>query len=241
MDEEINRNYAEVNRRIEEAAKKAGRRREDIHLVVVTKMKSPEKVLSVIEAGADILGENYPEETHKKIVQLGDAAQKVEWHMIGHLQSRKIKFIVDHFSMIHSIDSIEIARELNLQLAAANKRMTALFEVNVSGEESKHGFPAWDRSVWPSLVEQWAVLQKEISNLSFVGLMTMPPYAQNAEDSREYFKKCRELLEICSIENRNPEFTRLSMGTSLDYEVAIEEGATYVRIGEAIMGKRDYV
>ena len=240
MDEEISQKFQEITQRIMVAAKKAGRQYEDIHLVVVTKLKSPDQIMSVIGAGASILGENYPEETHKKILLLGEAAVNVDWHMIGHLQSRKIKFIVDHFSMIHSIDSLEIARELNQKLAAAKKQMNALFEVNVSGEESKHGFSAWDRSVWPALVDQWTELKQENGYLNFVGLMTMPPYAQTAEDSREYFKKCRDLLDYCKARSGNIEFTQLSMGTSLDYEVAIEEGATYVRIGEAIMGKREY-
>ena len=240
MEFDIQDHYREIENKIIDIKKRVHRENDEINLVVVTKLKSAENVRKVVDAGAKILGENYPEETHRKISELGETALQVEWHMIGHLQSRKIKFIVEHFSMIHSIDSLEIARELNNKLVESGKTMKALFEVNVSGEESKHGFSAWQTELWPSLVEQWMNLQKETPALNFVGLMTMPPYAQKAEDSRIYFEKCRELLAFARSKMQNSSFKELSMGTSLDYEVAIEEGATYIRIGEAIMGKREY-
>jgi uncharacterized pyridoxal phosphate-containing UPF0001 family protein len=154
------------------------------------------------------------------------------------LQSRKIKYILSDFSMIHSIDGIEIAAELSAKLASTDRRMDVLLEVNVSGEESKHGFEAWEKSDWTALADTFAALQMQAPNLHFVGLMTMPPYAQQAEDSRVYFEKCRHLCDFVRQHNQLEDFVQLSMGTSLDYEVAVMEGATFVRVGEAIMGPR---
>lgn len=241
MGNTICENYTAINKSIADIAKKAGRNSSEIKLVTVTKYKTSDEINQVISAGAKLLGENYPEETNKKIKEIGTKANEIEWHMIGHLQSRKIKFILEHFSMIHSIDSFEIARELNKNLLMANKVLPALFEVNVSGEETKHGFPAANPDSWAQLIDQWILMMRETQNIKFVGLMTMPPYAQKAEDSRKYFIKCRELSEYYIKRTGNNSFNELSMGTSIDYPVAIEEGATFIRIGEAIMGKRSYI
>jgi len=241
MGNTICENYTAINKSIADIAKKAGRNSSEIKLVTVTKYKTSDEINQVISAGAKLLGENYPEETNKKIKEIGTKANEIEWHMIGHLQSRKIKFILEHFSMIHSIDSFEIARELNKKLIMANKVLPALFEVNVSGEETKHGFPAANPDSWAQLIDQWILMMRETRNIKFVGLMTMPPYAQKAEDSRKYFIKCRELREYYIKRTGNNSFNELSMGTSIDYPVAIEEGATFIRIGEAIMGKRSYI
>ena len=238
MSNEIQSKFTEVSQRITDAAVRSGRNSFAVNLVVVTKGQPAEKLLEVMKAGAQILGENYPEETHEKILQMEGKENQVSWHMIGHLQSRKIKFVVDHFSMIHSIDGDDTARELDAKLQQAGKRLPAMFEVNVSGEESKHGYPAWDHKGWLALVEQFTLLQKETPNLKFVGLMTMPPFSEEPEASRQYFEKCRELMGFYQSRTGSKIFNQLSMGTSLDYEVAIEEGATYVRIGEAIMGER---
>jgi pyridoxal phosphate enzyme (YggS family) len=241
MENTIFENFSTINKSIIETAKKVGRNPAEIKLVTVTKYKTADEVTQVINAGAKVLGENYPEETVMKIGELGKIANAVDWHMIGHLQSRKVKFVVDHFSMIHSIDSFEIARDLNKKLLMEKKVLPALFEVNVSGEEAKHGFSAVYTDSWAQLVDQWVLLINETINLRFVGLMTMPPYAQKSEDSRIYFKKCRELRDYFIHRTGFANFIELSMGTSLDYNVAIEEGATYIRIGEAIMGKRKYI
>jgi pyridoxal phosphate enzyme (YggS family) len=155
------------------------------------------------------------------------------------LQSRKIKYIVDEFSRIHSIDRDEIAIKLNTQLAAANKLMPALFEINLSGEESKSGYAAREESSWLELCDHFIELKK-LSNLEFCGFMTMPPFTNDPEESRPVFAKCRKLLEMMQKRSGQTRFNQLSMGTSLDYEVAIQEGATFIRIGEAIMGKRVY-
>lgn len=232
--------FLEVNQRIADATIQSGRSISDVRLVTVTKGQSVEKINEVIQAGAKILGENYPEETDRKILEMGESGQKSVWHMIGHLQSRKIKFVVEHFSMIHSIDREGIASELNGQLQNAKKQIPALFEVNVSGEESKYGFAAWNEGNWSALVEQFLKIQSQTQNLKFIGLMTMPPFSVVADESRPYFKKCRKLFEIYQTQAGINAISALSMGTSLDFEAAIKEGSTFVRIGEAIMGKRVY-
>jgi pyridoxal phosphate enzyme (YggS family) len=220
MASEIRERFIEVSRRIHAAGERAGRKTDSVKLVVVTKGQSVEKIVEVIAAGATCIGENYPEETH--------------------LQSRKIKYIVDDFSMIHSIDGLEIARDLNAKLQLAQKTLPALLEVNLSGEESKHGFNGWEEKNWPKLVDQWLLLWTQLPFLDFIGLMTMPPFTENPGNSRQYFRECRKLLRFVQERNGKTSFDQLSMGTSLDYEVAVEEGATFVRIGEAIMGKRIY-
>ena len=241
MAAEIKEKFDEVQQKIFTAAARTGRNAETVKLIVVTKGQSARKISEVIQVGARRLGENYPEETHRKIAEIGNLKQSVDWCMIGHLQSRKIKYVVAHFSMIHSIDSAEIAIELSSKLQLAEKRLPALLEVNVSGEESKNGFAAWNETVWSELADQWLQLQSKTPYLNFVGLMTMPPFAEFSEDSRQYFNKCRQLLEFFQNRSGQSSFNQLSMGTSLDYEIAIEEGATFVRVGEAIMGKRVYL
>ena len=236
MSDEINNNYLAVLERISTCARKAGRDPSSIHLIVVTKGQSAEKINQVITAGAVYLGENYPEETMEKTPLIKG---RVEWHMIGHLQSRKIKYIVDQFSMIHSIDRDEIAKKLDAHLAMANKTMPALFEVNLSGEKSKSGYSAWDEDNWEKLCEYFKSLM-QLKHLHFRGLMTMPPFTDNPEESRNVFQKCQRLMERIQLQTGNSDFVELSMGTSLDYGVAIEQGATFIRVGEAIMGKRNY-
>jgi len=238
MQQTIRQNYQVFLEQIERCAINCQRPLTTIHLVVVTKGQPVEKIEEVIEAGATILGENYPEETIKKIPSL--LSTPVKWHMIGHLQSRKAKYVAEEFAMIHSIDRVEVAAKLNERLASTNRVMPALFEVNLSGEEAKNGFSAWDEQAWDRLIESFQSLQ-ELGNLHFVGLMTMPPYSENPESSREIYKKCRKLLELIQKQTTDPNFTQLSMGTSFDYGVAIQEGATYLRIGQAIMGERSYL
>jgi PLP dependent protein len=229
-------NYLKVSDQIAQTARKAGRSAEDVKLVVVTKGQSVQKIAEVIQAGATDLGENYPEETTQKISEMGQLASAVSWHMIGHLQSRKIKFVVDHFSMMHSIDRPSIAVELNAKLDCS---LDVLLEVNLSGEESKGGFQVSNPQNWAMFCETVLDLQK-LERLRIVGLMTMPPYTEDPEASRIVFRLCRELRDFVQKETRLMSIAQLSMGTSLDYNVAVEEGATYVRVGEAIMGARDY-
>lgn len=236
MSNEIKEKYLAILEKISSTEISAGRNRNSVKLIVVTKGQPAKKINEVIAAGASLLGENYPEETIEKIPEI---TGNIDWHMIGHLQSRKIKHIVDHFAMIDSIDRDEIALKLDAQLGASNKVMPALFEVNLSGEASKSGFAAWDENTWGVLCDHFLELM-QLKNLKFYGLMTMPPYANDPEESRYVFQKCRKLLTLMQNRIGVNSFNQLSMGTSLDYEVAIQEGATFVRIGEAIMGKRIY-
>ena len=225
----IAENYKKVLERVKSAAFHAGRNPEDITLVVVTKTWPAEIIEEVIEAGARVLGENYVQEALPKVEAIGS---RVEWHFIGHLQSNKAKFVANHFNMIESVDSISLAKELNKQAEKNKIDIEVLVEVNLAGEESKSG-------INPEEVEK---LLREISlfhRIKVKGLMTIPPYFSNPEDSRPYFRRLRELRDkLSSLSIPNITFEHLSMGMSGDFEVAIEEGATIVRVGTAIFGER---
>jgi pyridoxal phosphate enzyme (YggS family) len=235
----IRNNYFAVCEKISKAAKRGNRSASEIKLVVVTKAQPVEKVEAVILAGATLLGENYPEETVEKISLLRDKPN-IQWHMIGHLQSRKIPLVINGFDAIHSIDSLGLAEKLSRKLVNVGKKMDVLIEVNVSGEESKFGFPGWREIDKPQLINVVKSI-KGLPGINLIGLMTMPPYFDEIERSRPYFVKLRELRDYLQNEvGTSVHFDELSMGTSADYQVAIEEGATYVRIGQAIMGERIY-
>ncbi|MEN6638014.1 MAG: YggS family pyridoxal phosphate-dependent enzyme, partial [Smithella sp.] len=174
-------------------------------------------------------GENYVQEAREKIPAVGRPA---EWHMIGHLQTNKVKYVVNLFDWIHSVDRLELARELDKRAGQNNRKLNALVEVNVSGEASKNG--AAPQQVL-ELVRQISILP----NLSVRGLMTMPPYSDNPENSRPYFQALRKLRdEISAAAIPGISMTELSMGMTDDFEVAIEEGATIIRVGRAIFGDR---
>jgi pyridoxal phosphate enzyme (YggS family) len=222
----IKENYLKVIERIEEAARRAGRDLREIKLVAVSKTVEAAPIKEAIEAGASILGENYVQEAQKKIEEIG---RSVAWHFIGHLQSNKAKHTVQLFDMIHSLDSIPLAEELNRRAGKADKVMRVLLEVNISGEATKFGTDE-DR------VLNLAKRILDLNHLSLEGLMTMPPYFDSPEMSRPYFIKLRELKE--RMVREGIPVKELSMGMSNDFEIAIEEGATYVRVGTAIFGPR---
>jgi PLP dependent protein len=217
------------------AALSAGRDPVAVKLVVVTKTHPIERVQAAIEAGARHLGENYAEEAVAKMDELGDLP--VEWHMIGHVQSRKANLVAAHFDLMHSLDSLKLASRLDRFSAEARRVLPVLLEVNVSGEDSKFGYPAWDESLWPALVDDVLPIC-ELPNLQIHGLMSMPPFAEQAEESRPYFVRLRSLQAYLSKQVPAAVWDELSMGTSIDYTVAIQEGATLVRVGTAIMGQR---
>ncbi len=216
---------ADVQERIASACRRAGRRPEGVRLVAVSKTKPVDLLLEGIQAGVAILGESYIQEAQPKIETIG---HPVEWHFIGRLQSNKAKFAVRIFDLIHSVDSLKLAQEINKRAADIDRRQPVLISVNLGGEESKSGLTA-DQT--PEL----AARIMEMPNLELRGLMTVPPPADEPEDSRPYFAALRELKEKIG-----QPLTELSMGMSGDYEVAVEEGATLVRIGTAIFGPRDY-
>jgi hypothetical protein len=236
MSEEIGLRYQHVLERITHAAGNAGRNPDMVRLVVVTKGHPLDAALRAVQAGARLLGENYAEEGAEKALGMGEVPG-LEWHMIGHVQSRKAKLVCDHFTCVHSLDSLKLAERLNRLAGERGKRLPVLLECNVSGEASKYGFDAAREQDWPALAAQLEALQV-CTNLEVRGLMTMAPYGSEPEAARPIFRKLRRLRE--ALQQRLPElcWEELSMGMSGDFEAAIQEGATLVRLGEAILGPR---
>ncbi len=225
----IGDNIREIRENIAEAALRSGREPSEVRLMAVTKTVDDDRILEAIEAGVDIMGENYIQEAKRKIEMMD---VDVKWHMIGHLQSNKAKYAVRLFDMIHSVDRMKLAMELDRRSATAGRVTDILIEVNVSGEESKNGISANEA---PDLISQISLLD----NLSIRGLMTMPPWFDDPEDARPFFVALRELRDkIIAEDIKGIEMRELSMGMSGDYRVAVEEGATIVRIGTAIFGAR---
>ena len=222
----IKENLLKVMVRIEEAARRARRDPGGIKLVAVSKTVEPARIKEAIEAGVTLLGENYVQEARKKIEEIG---RGVTWHFIGHLQSNKAKSAIHLFDMIHSVDNLSLAKELNRRAEEDNRTVRTLIEVKLSQEATKFGT---DEEKLFELVQ--AMLQ--LNHLSLEGLMTMPPYFDDPEMSRPYYEKLRGLRE--KMVREGIPIKELSMGMSNDFEIAIEEGATYIRVGTAIFGQR---
>jgi pyridoxal phosphate enzyme (YggS family) len=231
----IRERYQYVLNQIADATALSGREIGKVRLVVVSKSQPVEVVRAAIAAGVKILGENYAEEAVAKISALPEIA--VEWHMVGHVQSRKSDVVVQHFSMLHSLDSVKLARRLDRYCAESNRTLPVLLEINVSGEESKYGFPGWDERHWPNLEPALEQIMA-FPFLRVEGLMTMPPFYEKHEQTRPYFQRLNRLQEFLKKRFPMGDWTELSMGTSSDFITAIEEGATYVRVGQAILGPR---
>lgn len=234
----IRENYQQALGKIAAAARRSDRDPQDVRLVVVTKSQPIEVVQAAIEAGVRILGENYPEEAVLKIQSLAEQSG-VEWHMIGHVQSRKARLVADHFELLHSLDSLKLARRLDRFAAEANRVLPVLLEFNVGGEESKAGWEASQESDWEALIPDVSSLL-DLPNLRVQGLMTMPPLETDPEDSRQFFQRLRQLRDRLASQFPQAAWRELSMGTSADFLVAVEEGATLVRVGTAIVGARKY-
>ena len=232
----IHERYQRVLERIESAAQGSGRDPQAVRLVVVTKAQPLAVVQAAVVAGVRVLGENYAEEAVEKITALRNESE-VEWHMIGHVQSRKADLVAEHFTILHSLDNLKLATRLDHSCAELGRILPTLLEFNVGGEESKFGFPAWNEKRWPDLAPEIASIL-QLPHLCVCGLMTMPPYFEDAEKSRPYFQRMRHLQEFLTKYFPQAEWCELSMGTSADFEVAIQEGATYVRVGQAIVGLR---
>jgi pyridoxal phosphate enzyme (YggS family) len=229
MESAVKTRIATVRGRIAEAALRSGRKVSDIRLMAVTKTVDDDRIMEAIEAGVDIIGESYVQEAKRKIEKMG---KPLEWHMIGYLQSNKAKYAVRLFDMIHSIDRMELAVELDRRAGAAGSVMKILIEVNISGEKTKSGVPLGEAL---PLIRNVATLR----NVSIKGLMTMPPWFDDPEDARPYFVSLRELRDRVTEEQLSGvEMRELSMGMSGDYEVAVEEGSTIVRVGTRIFGDR---
>jgi pyridoxal phosphate enzyme (YggS family) len=233
----IAKNINTVSDRIEIAAASVGRTGEQVRLVVVTKGHPVEISHQAIEAGAKYLGENYVEESLPKIATV-EKESGVEWHMIGHIQSRKARKVCEHFDWVQSIDSIRLATRLDRFASEMGKQLPILLECNVSGEETKYGWTAWNELEWNDLADEISPIL-EMSHLTLRGLMTMPPFFLNPEQARPYFVRLRKLRDYLAGKFPDNDWHELSMGMSADYEVAVQEGATIVRIGTAILGKRN--
>lgn len=230
---DIQERYAEVKRRVDEAALRSGRKPEDVRLIAVTKTHPASEINEAIEAGAADIGENRVQEVLEKY----DSVSPVRWHLIGHLQTNKVRQIIDKVVMIHSVDSLKLAREIDKRAAAAGITMDVLIEINSAMEETKSGIPAAD------LRQLVTDICNECGNVRVCGIMCIPPIAAEPEDSRPYFREAAELFEEMKGWDLPPERfapTELSMGMSGDFEVAVEEGATMVRVGSSIFGPRNY-
>ncbi|HXI09330.1 MAG TPA: YggS family pyridoxal phosphate-dependent enzyme [Thermodesulfobacteriota bacterium] len=224
----ISENMVSVMGRISKAARKVGRQPDEVQLVAVTKTVETKRVKEAVQAGARVFGENYVQEAAEKIAKVKDAATR--WHFIGHLQKNKAKLAVEMFDMIQTVDSPGLATELNKK---AKKPLDVLIEVNLAREKTKTGVDA-EGAV------KLARAFKDFPNLRLKGLMTIPPVTETPEGSRPYFVALRRLAERINKERIPGVFLKeLSMGMSNDFEVAIEEGATMVRVGTAIFGERE--
>ena len=222
-------NLKTVMARIDAAAKRAGRDSSSVRLVVVTKTVDQDRIREAVVAGATILGENRVQEAREKIDALGQIAQ---WHLIGRLQTNKAKYAVKLFDLIHSVDSIGLARELDKQAAKIGKVQDVLLEVSIADEAAKAGIAIDDCQ---ALVRDAAGLK----NIRIRGLMAIPPFLDDPEQVRPYFRKLRELSQSIRRENiPGISLQELSMGMSGDFEVAVEEGSTMVRVGTAVFGER---
>jgi len=224
----IRENILRVRESMGKAARRVGRNPEGIRLVAASKTVDIERIRAAIEGGITILGENYVQEAMKKIEAI---EMPVSWHFIGHLQKNKARHAMRLFEMIQSVDSIALADELNKRAGHVGRKIEVLVEVNLSGETSKWGVKEEDTIT----LVHWI---NGLVNLSFRGLMTMPPFFDDPEESRPYFVRLRTLAEKIVQEEVHPGPLELSMGMSNDFLVAIEEGATLVRVGTAIFGPR---
>ena len=231
MAESIQKRLKLVKERIEAAALSSDRDPKTVKLVAVSKTVPVDRVHAAIKAGVTMLGENYVQEAREKIEALGK--ERVSWHFVGHLQSNKAKHAVKLFDLIHSVDSLKLAKELNKRAGALGKAQDILIQVNISGEETKSGI---DTEQTLNLVRGISPLE----NLAIRGLMTMPPYFNAPDKVRPYFKALSSLQTLIRQEAiPNVDMTELSMGMTGDFVAAIQEGATLVRIGTAIFGERE--
>ena len=224
-------NYREVDRRVGEACARSGRNRKEVTLIAVSKTKPVELIREAMDAGADVFGENKVQELCDKYEQL---PKTLHWHLIGHLQRNKVKYIVDKVDLIHSVDSMRLAEEISKEAEKKQTDVKVLIEVNVAQEESKFGVS----------VDETEELVREIAKLPRIhvlGLMTIAPNVSDPEENRPVFRTLKKLAVDIKMKNiDNVRMDVLSMGMTDDYQVAIEEGATMVRVGTGIFGERNY-
>jgi pyridoxal phosphate enzyme (YggS family) len=230
--EDIKKNLETVRAQISEAAESVGRDGDDVILVAVSKTRTPEEINTAIDAGTTDIGENKVQEIMEKY----DDIKPVRWHLIGHLQTNKVKYIIDKVDMIHSVDSIKLAKEIDKRAKAHGKTMDILVQINPAEEESKFGVT----------IEGAGDLVREIldtcENIRIKGLMSVAPIAEDPRDVKPFFDGVKAKYdELAQIDDPKLDFKYLSMGMSHDFAVAIESGSNLVRVGSAIFGERDYV
>ncbi len=228
----LQENYESVDKKITEACRRAGRNRDAVTLIAVSKTKPLSDIEELLQnTDAENFGENKVQELVDKYEYI---SRPVKWHMIGHLQTNKVKYIVDKVCLIHSVDSVNLAKTIEKEAAKHNVVVPVLIEVNVAGEESKFGVSVEETE---DLIQQI----KDFPHIHIDGLMTIAPFVANPEENRVHFRRLKELLlDINSKNIDNVHMNVLSMGMTNDYEVAVEEGATMVRVGTGIFGERNY-
>ena len=227
----ISENIENIRKNIDAACKRSGRDPKDVLLLAVSKTVNVDRIKVAVDCGLNSLGENRVQEIMEKYEPMGE---NVKWHLIGHLQTNKVKYIIDKVELIHSVESIKLAEEINKQAKKHNLVMDVLVEVNMADEESKFG-------VKPEETESFIRELALMDNIRVRGLMTVAPNVENGEENRVYFRNMKQLLVDINAKNiNNINMDILSMGMTGDYETAVEEGATIVRVGTGIFGKRDY-
>jgi pyridoxal phosphate enzyme (YggS family) len=236
MYKNIQENYQRVVEHIAKTAINSGRNPNDIRLVVITKTHPIDLIHAVVDAGATNIGENYIEEAIPKIMSLNNV-EGLHWHMVGHVQSRKAALVCEYFQFLHSLDSFKLAIKLSKSAVELKSILPVMLEFNVGGEVSKSG---WDIRI----EENWESILPDIGNiialpgLDLIGVMTIPPYSEDPEASRPHYRKLRKFRDFITNYFQMSDFIEMSMGMSNDFEVAIQEGSTWVRIGQAILGPR---
>ncbi len=220
----------EVNARVEAACARSGRSREEINVIAVTKYVSAAAMASVLDSGLEHVGENRWQDAADKWSKLGDRGT---WHFIGHLQTNKVKDVIGKFGFIHSLDRLSLAQELDKKAATLGLRIKAFVQVNISGETSKYGLSS--EAVVPFLKQI-----RDLEHVDVIGLMTMAPHEEDPENTRPVFRRLRELRDALNGQalTREP-IVHLSMGMSNDFEVAVEEGATWLRLGSVLVGREE--
>ena len=229
MGEGVRERIEQVRRRIAEAAGRSGRDPNDVQLVAVTKSVAVSQIREALDAGLKVFGENRVQEAKGKVALL--SSPSIQWHLVGHLQTNKSKLAVELFELIHSLDSVKLAVSLDRHGAALRKQVRALIEVNLGGESDKSGLH--ESELFPLLQACRAY-----AHLTIEGLMAIPPFHRNPQDARPFFRRLRLLRDRAADTHPDFRLRHLSMGMSNDFEVAIDEGATLVRIGTAIFGNR---
>lgn len=224
-------NYRDVEKKVCEACVRSGRDRSEVTLIAVSKTKPVEMIREAMEAGADVFGENKVQELCEKYEVL---PENLHWHLIGHLQRNKVKYVIGKAELIHSVDSLRLAEEISKEAVKKDAQVNILIEVNVAEEESKFGVKVEDAE---NLIREIA----HLPNIHIQGLMTIAPYVADPEENRQVFRILKKLAVDIKMKNiDNVSMDMLSMGMTGDYEVAIEEGATMVRVGTGIFGERNY-